>query len=210
MCNHAARIKLCTCVPKSPPRTARLNVVCDRVTMCALQDGGRPCPAVKSNPAIIQMVCTEGVVHPQPSGCSPKGSGQLVKCWSFDPSQRPEFAALELFFKDTASEVSSQEVVLMSGQTAGNASDPAALDGAGYVARIPISFGFSAGTEGYEMPTAENMRRISGASSQPAGNTAVYNNIFDRDHDLASQSTVIDTGSGQSFALQETAFGVES
>ena len=64
--------------------------------------------------------------------------------------------------------------------------------------------------EGYEMPTAENMRRISGASSQPAGTETVYNNIFDQDCDLAPQSTVIDTGSGQSFALQETAFGVES
>ena len=128
----------------------------------------------------------------------------------------------------------------MSGQTAGNEAASAALDGAGYVDGSSSSSGVAAGgegyemptaedmqrlsqgggktvtgpgdedKEGYEMPTAENMRRISGASSQPAGTNAVYNNIFDRDYDLASQSPAVDTGRGETGTVQETAFGTES
>ena len=210
------------------------------------------------------MVCTQGAVHPQPSGCSREIYTQLAKCWKFDPSQRPEFSALELYFEEAASAASDPAA---SRQTAMNAIGPAGVDQAGYVVGNPRpadvssssegyemptaenmqrlsqgvpSSGASSGgegyemptaenmqrlsqggggpgpgpgdddTEGYEMPTAENMRRIGGASSQPAGTNAVYNNIFDRDYDLASRSPAVDTGRGQPGKVQETAFSAES
>ena len=79
----------------------------------------------------------QGGVHPQPVGCSPDVYGELAKCWNFDPSQRPEFAALESFFAGAAA------------QAAKGNSTPG-TDAA--------SHGVS--EEGSEMPTAENMRRL--------------------------------------------------
>ena len=62
------------------------------------QDGAFPYPEVRSNPDVMKMVCTQGYVHPQPKGCSAGVYAELVKCWSFEPSQRPEFAELKRFF----------------------------------------------------------------------------------------------------------------
>ena len=72
------------------------------LSACPVQDGEHPYPSIRSNPEVMKMVCTEGAVHPQPSGCSPAVYAQLAECWSFDPAARPEFAALELFFEEAA------------------------------------------------------------------------------------------------------------
>ena len=62
-------------------------------------DGGRPYPGVGSNPEVVKMVCTRGLVHPQPSSCSDEVYRQLLRCWAFDPGQRPGFAAMLEFFQ---------------------------------------------------------------------------------------------------------------
>ena len=62
------------------------------------QNGDKPYPGINSNPEVIKLVCTQGHVHPRP-GCNDAVYSMLVKCWSFEPSQRPEFAALKEFFQ---------------------------------------------------------------------------------------------------------------
>ena len=125
----------------------------------------------------MRIVCTQGSIHPRPKGCSPRVYAELAKCWSFEPSRRPEFAALESFFEgavtDTAIMGTAHSVA--SGKTAMHqyeygsdargghglgASGDANLDGAGYVVGSPAAPGVSAGDD-YEMPTADNMRRLS-------------------------------------------------
>jgi len=71
------------------------------------QDGAPPYPGVKSNPEVIKLVCTEGLVHPRPKGCSASVYTTLAKCWSFEPSQRPEFVTLEEFFGNVAGNLGS-------------------------------------------------------------------------------------------------------
>jgi len=61
-------------------------------------DGGRPYPGVKSNPDVVRMVCTQGLVHPRPSGCPTEVYNELLKCWCADPDQRPDFDRLKAFF----------------------------------------------------------------------------------------------------------------
>ena len=61
-------------------------------------DGERPYPSVKSNPEVVKLVCTQGQVHPKPSGCPLEIYNKLLKCWSVDPGQRPDFDRLKAFF----------------------------------------------------------------------------------------------------------------
>ena len=63
-----------------------------------IQDGLVPYAAVRSNPALIALV-TGGGVHPRPDGCSDAVYAVLIKCWSFDPLDRPGFGELRDFFQ---------------------------------------------------------------------------------------------------------------
>ena len=66
------------------------------------QDGAAPYPGVRSNPEVIKLVCTQGQVHPRPKGCSASVYAELLRCWSFDPGQRPDFGSLKDFFMTMA------------------------------------------------------------------------------------------------------------
>ena len=70
------------------------------------QNGGKPYPAISSNPDVIKMVCTEGHVHPRPKGCSEWVYTELVKCWN-EPGQRPDFRSLKEFFLDAATKAAA-------------------------------------------------------------------------------------------------------
>ena len=116
------------------------------------QDGARPCPRVRSNPEIMQMVCTQGGVHPRPSGCSARVHAEFVKCWDFDPSQRPEFSTLEMFFAGATAEATS-DADAFGGIGAALASTPTS-DGNEYLAptRVGSLLPATDGTE-YLAPT---------------------------------------------------------
>jgi len=73
-------------------------------------DGGRPYPGVNSNPDVVKMVCTQGLVHPRPEGCPGDIYSELSKCWSTDPDERPEFNRLKAFFLATSAEINAATV----------------------------------------------------------------------------------------------------
>ena len=74
------------------------------------QDGGRPYPGVGSNPEVVRMVCTQGLVHPRPAECPAEIYSALLKCWSADPGQRPGFVRLEAFFSAKRASVAAAAV----------------------------------------------------------------------------------------------------
>ena len=65
------------------------------------QDGGLPYPGETSNPAVIKKV-NDGIVHPQPAGCSATVYNELKKCFAFDPKDRPGFTEIGAFFSSLA------------------------------------------------------------------------------------------------------------
>ena len=73
--------------------------VCSVVVVA--QDGAKPYPALPSNPDVVKLV-TNGNVHTHPRGCTAHVYAELVKCWDFDPEQRPAFGALRDFFEEAA------------------------------------------------------------------------------------------------------------
>jgi len=63
------------------------------------QDGIQPYVETTSNPAVMTLV-VNGEVHPQPVGCEDQCYAELVRCWNFEPEQRPGFVELREFFAD--------------------------------------------------------------------------------------------------------------
>ena len=61
------------------------------------QDAVTPYIDFRSNPAVMAMI-NAGKVHPQPPGCSDQVYAELVRCFSFEPAERPDFSSLQVFF----------------------------------------------------------------------------------------------------------------
>ena len=108
-----------------------------------LLDGGRPYPTLKSNPAVIKLVCTEGGIHPRPSGCSEHVYTQLARCWSFDPSQRPAFTDLEAFFESAAAGTSGKDAEADTPRSQGDQAVAlgvlSSVDGSEYLVPTPVA-----------------------------------------------------------------------
>ena len=60
-----------------------------------LLDGGKPYPGL-ANPAVLAMVTERGGYkkHPQPDVCRDAVYAVLLRCWAFDPADRPNFPML--------------------------------------------------------------------------------------------------------------------
>ena len=78
-------------------------------------DGGRPYPGVESNPDVVRMVCTQGLVHPPPSGCHAEVYNELLKCWCADSDQRPDFDRLKAFLLTARANVAAAPRVGLRG-----------------------------------------------------------------------------------------------
>ena len=85
-------------------------------------DGGRPYTSVNSNPDVVRLVCTQGLVHPRPKGCSVEIYAELLKCWSTDPGDRPEFDRLKAYFQAMRASVSASTAA--QARAAGRAGGP--------------------------------------------------------------------------------------
>ena len=72
------------------------------------QDGAAPYPGIKSNPEVIKLICTQGQVHPRPEGCTERVYSELLRCWSFDPAQRPDFGSLKAGFLALVTQAASR------------------------------------------------------------------------------------------------------
>ena len=145
------------------------------------QDGEQPYPGVKSNPEIITMVCTKAQVHPRPKGCSAQVYAEVATCWSFEPLQRPEFAALETFFEQTVANRSngmkhiSGERTVPRGTRVGTAS--LSIDGAAH----------DLGHQSEQAPNAYDLGHQRQQAAQPCVNLRKHSDT--------------DAGAGQHFKL---------
>jgi len=86
-------------------------------------DGGRPYPGVGSNPDVVKLVVTRGLVHPRPPACPAGVYTELLKCWAADPDRRPEFTRLRAFFLAMRATVAAADA---TSQRAGLARQPCA------------------------------------------------------------------------------------
>ena len=90
------------------------------------QDGALPYPGVKSNPEVIKLVCTQGLVHARPKSCTERVYSELLRCWSYDPDRRPDFGSLKDFFLGVATRSASGDTASSRGMLA-RAGDSAGL-----------------------------------------------------------------------------------
>ena len=97
-----------------------------------IQDGLVPYTYVniRSNPALITMV-TGGQVHPRPDGCSNVVYATLMKCWAFEPLDRPSFDELLDFFSKATPDMLTQDRLGGIFLHDGNFNAYTALDGDG-------------------------------------------------------------------------------
>ena len=61
------------------------------------QDAVTPYINFTSNVAVMAMINARQV-HPQPAGCSDQVYTELVRCFNFEPAERPDFPSLQNFF----------------------------------------------------------------------------------------------------------------